>query len=119
VRVVADPRFGRWYRALPPATRASVASLLGFLSASSVDTLARPWAARIEGSRHFPKLWELRRAEHHGDREVVLRVLVAIHDESTAVALVGGDKLGNWVEWSQVAVPTADASYDDFLRRQT
>ncbi len=95
-----------------------MASLLGFLASATPATLVRPRAARIEASRHFPKLWELRRAERQGDREIVLRVLVALHDETTAVALVAGDKAGNWVEWYQVAVPTADAYYDEFLRRQ-
>jgi len=98
--------------------RASVASLLGFLAGATPDSLMRPRAARIEASRHFPKMWELRRAEHRGERQIVLRVLVALHDEATAVALVAGDKAGNWVEWYEVAVPTADAYYDDFLRRQ-
>lgn len=98
--------------------RASVASLLGFLAAASPEGLVRPRAARIEASRHFPKLWELRRSEHRGDREVVLRVLVVLHDDATAVALVAGDKAGNWTEWYEVAVPTADTYYDDYLRRQ-
>jgi hypothetical protein len=49
---------------------------------------------------------------------VVLRVLVALHDQQTAVALVGGDKAGNWDEWYEMAVPTADAYYDDYLWRQ-
>lgn len=69
-------------------------------------------------SRHFPKLWELRLAERHGDRQVVLRILVALHDDTTAVVLMAGDKSGNWVEWYEMAVPTADAYYDEFLRRQ-
>lgn len=71
-----------------------------------------------ESCAHFPKLWELRRTEHHGARQIVLRVLVALHDDSTAVVLVAGDKAGNWVEWYEVAIPTADAYYDEFLRRQ-
>lgn len=118
VRVVADPRFARWYGALSSPLQASVASLLGFLSASAPGDLGRPRAGQIEGSRHHPKMWELRRADRLGDREVVLRLLVAIHDDETAVALVGGDKAGQWVEWYEVAIPTADAYYDDFLRRQ-
>jgi len=47
----------------------------------------------------------------------VLRVLVAIHDDDTAVALVGGDKAGQWVDWYEVAIATADAYYDEYLRR--
>lgn len=118
MRVIADPRFARWYRELAPAMRASVASLLGYLAATVPGDLARPRAARINGSRHFPRLWELRRAEQRGERELVLRVLVALHDDTTAVALMGGDKTGNWVEWYEMAIPTADAYYDEFLRRQ-
>ena len=49
------------------------------------------------------------------DREVILRVLLAIHDDDTAVVLVGGDKADRWVEWYEVAIPTADAYYDEYL----
>ncbi len=95
-----------------------MAALLGYLSASTPARLTRPRAARIESSRHFPKMWELRRAERRGEREVVLRVLVVIHDEARAVVLLGGDKAGNWVSWYEMAIPTADRYYDDYLRRQ-
>lgn len=90
---MADPRFARWYAALTPVFRASVAALLGYLSATTPADLG-PGAARIEGSRHYPKMWELRRSTRQSDREIILRILVAIHDEDTAVVLVGGDKAG-------------------------
>jgi len=63
-------------------------------------------------------MWELRRSTRQSDREVVLRILLAIHDDDTAVLLVGGDKAGRWVEWYEMAIPTADAYYDEYLRRQ-
>ncbi len=51
-----------------------------------------------------------------GPSSLIAQVLVAIHEDT--MALVAGDKAGNRVEWYEVAVPTADAYYDDFLRRQ-
>lgn len=68
MRVVADPRFARWYAGQPPVVRAAVGSLLGFLAGATPEALSRPRAARIESSRHFPKLWELRRVERSGAR---------------------------------------------------
>lgn len=118
VKAVADPRFARWYAALTPAFRASVAAILGYLSATTPADLGRLRAARIEGSRHHPKMWELRRSTRPSDREIILRILVAIHDDDTAVILVGSDKAGRWVECYEVAIPTADAYYDEYLRRQ-
>jgi hypothetical protein len=63
-------------------------------------------------------MWELRRSTRQGEREVILRILVAIHHDDSAVVLVGGDKAGRWMEWYEVAIPTADAYYDEYLRRQ-
>jgi hypothetical protein len=117
VKVIADPRFTRWYQHLPPETRAAVAVMLGYLSATRAGDLGRPRAAQITNSRHFPKMWELRRAGRTNERIVVLRVLVAIHTDEVAVALIGGDKTGNWTEWYDMAIATADSHYDDFLRR--
>lgn len=52
--MVADPRFARWYAALTPPLRASVASLLGFLATSGPGDLLRPRAARIEARPWHP-----------------------------------------------------------------
>ncbi|MGH9189697.1 MAG: hypothetical protein ACRD0Q_06660 [Acidimicrobiales bacterium] len=31
----------------------------------------------------------------------------------------GGTKTDNWQSWCEVAIPTADQRYDDFLRRRS
>jgi hypothetical protein len=125
VRVVADPRFVAWYRRLRQssatpevAIAAKVQASLNWLAKAELTELGPPRAERIVSSRHAPKIWELRQAAvMAGRRQVVVRVLVVVHDEETAVALVGGDKADNWQEWYQSAVPTADSYYDDYVRR--
>ncbi len=124
MRVVAHPRFAAWYRALrndpSPHGRtvaASVNASIAYLAASTVEQLRRPRADRIVSSRHAPLMWELRHTATTGTREVNLRILVAIDD--TAVVLLAGDKTGNWREWYEMAVPTADTLYDAYLRRRT
>ena len=55
-------------------------------------------------------MWELRYAEQsEGLREINLRILVAL-DVDVGVVLLAGDKSGNWREWYEMAVPTADPS---------
>jgi len=39
-------------------------------------------------------------------------------DETVGAVLLAGDKTGSWRERYEVAVLTADALYDDHLRRQ-
>ena len=63
-------------------------------------------------------MWELRYAEQsEGLREINLRILVAV-DVDVGVVVLAGDKSGNWRECYEMAVPTADALYGDYLRRQ-
>jgi len=50
-------------------------------------------------------------------REINLRILVAA-DETVGAVLLAGDKTGSWRERYELAVLTADALYDDHLRRQ-
>lgn len=114
VRVIASPEFVRWMKALEPRNRGRVIQLLDALTERGAD-LGEPLAKPIQSSRHTPLMWELR----WNDRSIGqhLRVLFAFH-ETTAVALHGGDKTGNWDDWYLVAIPTADARFDHYLRQQ-
>ncbi|MGH9155955.1 MAG: hypothetical protein ACRD1K_09025, partial [Acidimicrobiales bacterium] len=111
MRVIADPRFARWYQAQGPAMRASVASLLGFLAAASPEGTGPAESLPHRGQPPFPQALGAAAVRAPGRPRVALRVLVVLHDDATAVALVAGDKTGNWTEWYEVAVPTADAYY--------
>jgi hypothetical protein len=124
MKVVAHLRFVAWYRSLRQDRSAAAQFLaagvnvaVGYLARSELDELRRPRAERVASSRHYPKMWELRHAARtEAGREVNLRVL-AVVDERVGVVLLAGDKTGNWREWYEAAVPSADALYDDFLRR--
>jgi hypothetical protein len=125
VRVVAHPRFAAWYRTLQddesPHGRTVAAAVnvsINYLARTTLEELHRARAAQISSSRHDPKMWELRHAaQNEGVREINLRILVVV-DAGVGVVLLAGDKTGNWREWYEMAIPTADALYDNYLRRQ-
>jgi hypothetical protein len=71
-------------------------------------SLCRPWADRIEGSRHH-NMKELR------PRGGFLRVLFAFDPRRQAILLLGGDKRGDWTEWYERNIPAADDLYDEYL----
>ncbi len=114
MKVVADPRFLAWYRNLPTSWRAAVNGLLRYLAVQGRD-VHEPRAKRIESSRHWPDMWELR---DDSLQETALRVLFGFHGDDEAVVLVGGNKKGNWLEWYVMAIPSADDRYDQFRRRK-
>ncbi len=126
MKVVAAPRFWAWRRSLDASLKPAVDALVGWLAVNGTalyshrqdEDVSRwePEAKRIESSSHWPDLWELRDDRTIGG--VHLRLLVGFVDVDRVVALVGGDKTGNWSEWYQVAVPTADRALDHLRRGQ-
>jgi len=41
--------------------------------------------------------------------------LFAFDPRRTAILLPGGDKTGEWQAWYEVAIPRADALFDEYL----
>jgi hypothetical protein len=73
--------------------------------------LKRPTVGQIKGSRHDPRMKELR-ASAGGQQ---LRVLFIFDPRSTAILLTGGNKTGQWDRWYKAAIPEADDLYDTYL----
>jgi hypothetical protein len=48
-------------------------------------------------------------------RDVAIRVLFVFDPWSQAVLLVAGNKAGNWVQWYDEAIPSAEIAYDGWL----
>ena len=72
-------------------------------------TLGRPAVDRIKASRHH-NMKELRSFGGF------LRALFAFDPKRRAIALLGGDKAGDWTGWYERSIPIADDLYDQHLR---
>jgi hypothetical protein len=73
--------------------------------------LRRPAVGAIKGSRHDPRMKELR-ASVKGQQ---IRVLFMFDPRSTAILLIGGNKTGQWNRWYPAAIAQADSLYDTYL----
>ncbi len=73
--------------------------------------LGRPLVDSITGSRHH-NMKELRPGSAGGSE---LRMLFAFDPHRTAVALVAGNKAGEWSPWYRRAIGEADRLFDQHL----
>ncbi|MDO3701239.1 type II toxin-antitoxin system RelE/ParE family toxin [Micromonospora sp. C28SCA-DRY-2] len=81
------------------------------LPAEHGPALGRPLVDRLKGSS-FHHMKELRPGSA-GSTEV--RMIFAFDPLREAVFLVAGDKSGQWQSWYRVAVPLADARFQEHL----
>jgi hypothetical protein len=105
--VEGTDEFAGWYRMLTAAQQRSVEDAVERLIASGPG-LGRPFVDTIATSRHA-NMKELR------PRPGNLRILFAFDPRRTATLLLGGDKTGRWEAWYEVAIPRADALFDQYL----
>lgn len=117
VEVIVGAEAVKWLKRQPTETQAAVLALLTYLRLSTYAELSEPRAKPLLRSRHRGAAWELRDLSLAPERH--LRVLVYIHGGELAWVAEMGDKTGNWQSWYEVAIPTADQRYDDFLRRRS
>jgi hypothetical protein len=73
--------------------------------------LKEPLSKRVESSRHFPDMKELRVSA--GGRR--LRIFYAFDPRRMAILLIGGDKTGDWNSFYERMIPIAVALYDEHL----
>lgn len=117
VRMVFSGSFRSWFErlvALDEALARELAADLAYLAEHGRAAALPSVRHRIQGSRHYPDMSEIR-TRHNDGPGPVLRVLVVFHAQDTAVVvLVGGDKqrLGN--AWYDQAIPLADHMYDRY-----
>lgn len=105
--VEGTDEFRSWYWSLDRQEQEVVNAAVELLVRDG-PALGRPYADRIESSRHH-NLKELRPPT--GD----IRVLFAFDPRRTAILLLGGDKSALWNQWYRLNVPIADRLYDEYL----
>jgi len=119
---VRHPYFDRWLGQLPVVVAAEIAALLEYLSEHGRGATLPYVRHRIQISRHFPDMSELRTDHTVEGTRYVMRVLTCFIDGDQGVLVcVGGNKEG-WQErtghdWYDDYVPVADQIVDRYLTR--
>ncbi len=103
--------FGEWWEGLTEDEQDAVDRCVICLK-DEVPRLKEPYSKRIESSRHFPDMKELR-ASAGGRR---LRAFYAFDPRRMAILLIGGDKTGEWETFYNEMIPVADDLYDEHLQ---
>ncbi len=101
-------QFRDWWADLTTDQQAAVSVRVELLSERG-PSLGRPAVERIHTSRHH-SMKDLRSSEGGA-----LRVLFMFDPRRQVILLFGGDKSGQWNEWYQWAVPSADQLYDAYV----
>ncbi len=101
--------FGAWWNTLDESEQDAVDRVVLILEQTG-PSLARPYADRVEGSKHT-HMKELR-VQHRGEP---YRILFAFDPRRTAILLIGGNKAGD-KRWYETMIPVADRLYDRHLR---
>ncbi len=117
LRTVFSKTFREWFQRLEEADESLariLAADLAYLAEHGRAAALPTVRHRIQASRHFPNLAEVR-TQHTDGAGPVVRVLVMFHGDDAIVVLIGGDKsrLGN--AWYDQAIPIADQLYDRFM----
>jgi len=102
--------FGKWWDTLTEKQQDTIDRLVEILEAQG-PLLKEPYSKRIESSRHFPSMKELR-----AKQEDYIRVFYAFDPQRTAILLIGGGKAGRWEEFYDEYIPLADKLYDVHLQ---
>jgi hypothetical protein len=107
----------RWLDSLPEPVAVQVRSSLDYLTefgrAAQLDDVRH----RIQSSRHYPDMSEVRVLYRTTPHDLVLRVLtVFTNNDQTLVVCIGGDKAA-WQrtmhsDWYDHAIPVADQIFD-------
>lgn len=111
------PYFTRWLATLPVGaaeqTLAGLDYLTEFGRAAQLDDVRH----RIQTSRHYPHMSEVRVLHRATPHDLVLRVLTVFADnDQNVVVCIGGDKAAwqraNGTDWYEHAIPIADQIFD-------
>jgi hypothetical protein len=114
-QVIGSPRHPQvveWLRDLDDASRAEVDEALSYLEEHGWGAALPDVRHRIQISRHFPDMSEVRVTI---DDEHVYRVLVGFGPGTEVVLLLAGNKAGSGNSWYDVNVPIADTRFDTYL----
>jgi hypothetical protein len=106
------PQVAEWLINLDDASRAEVDEALSYLEEHGRGAALPDVRHRIQTSRHFPDMSEVRVTI---DDEHVYRVLVGFGPNAQVVLLLAGNKAGSGNRWYDVNVPVADTRFDTYL----
>lgn len=121
VTVVEHPHFRPWLESLPGVTAAKVVDGLEYLREHGRAAVLPDVRHRIQISRHFPDMSEVRADQLVVGRHYVLRVLVCfVDDDRTLLVCVAGNKDGYQErvgrDWYDDYVPVADRVVDSYKK---
>ncbi len=104
MRLIPSPGFREWRTSLSPEFRAEVDDALAYLRQFGRDAALPYVRHRIQTSRHYPDMSEVRvLVDGHQ-----LRVLVSFEPVDLVLVLLGGDKTDSGNAWYAQAIPVAD-----------
>ncbi len=113
------PHFNRWLTTLPTDAAEQILGGLDYLTefgrAAQLDDVRH----RIQTSRHYPDMSEVRVLHRSTPHDLVLRVLtVFAENDQTIVVCVAGDKAAwqrtHGTDWYDHAIPIADQIFDHY-----
>jgi len=122
LRLVSHPLLEGWSAKLPRLLRAETSAAVQYLREHGRGAVLPDVRHRIQTSRHFPDMSEVRVNAIVEGRSYSIRVLTCFVDQDRGVlACVGGDKEGYTArtgsDWYDDYVPVADQVIDHYLRR--
>lgn len=106
------PRVVEWLASLDDTTRAAVDEALRYVGEHGRSAALPDVRHRIQTSRHFPDLSEVR---IDVDRGHVYRVLVGFGPDERPALLFAGNKAGVGNPWYDANVPIPDDRFDIYL----
>ena len=113
------PRFDRWLATLPAVVAAEIASGIDYLCEHGRGAALPDVRHRIQTSRHFPDMSEVRTDHSIAGRRYLMRVLTCFADgDTTVVVCLGGNKDRyegrSGRDWYADYVPVADLIVDHY-----
>jgi hypothetical protein len=106
------PQVAEWLNNLDDTTRAELDEALAYLEQHGRAAALPDVRHRIQTSRHFPDMSEVR---VDIDQSHVYRVLVGFGPDERPALLLAGNKSGVGNTWYEANVPMADERFDAYL----
>lgn len=110
--LLRHPQVAEWLATLDDKTRAAVDEALSYLEEHGRSAALPDVRHRIQTSRHFPDVSEVR---IDLDQQHVYRVLVGFGPDEQPSLLLAGNKAGIGNPWYDANVPIADERFDSHL----
>jgi hypothetical protein len=120
LRLVRVPKFDPWLRTLPATVAADITDGVDYVCEHGRGAVLPDVRHRIQTSRHFPDMSEVRTDDTVDGKRWVMRVLVCFVDrDTTLLACLGGNKAGyeerTGRDWYDDHVPVADQIVDRYV----